>query len=609
MQAPNGPPSPPADSQPLARAAILPESALPRAEDLIAQGRKLAGDWRVGRCAFLDETGMPCEIAFKERAAADGIVTVHSQIGYRDPEKSRRAWAEIHERVTRAGGRVDRYGICLDWSMGYPRDRRDGMPRGTGLLLDDTDGFAALTAQAPVAPHFGDFVLGMPAAVENAAAALAAGSTTIGNMGQYFTFRLPHWDDDVATTEATVTALALCAAQPVPVLIHSNLDDGFAALFADLACALGAVLLERHVVEGLLGCRMGHCYGHTFSDPVSRWAFQRALARIGGGPGTMIYGNTTAYRAEPAANYAALAAYLGVDIMAQRTRPTGHAVNPVPVTEAQRIPEIDEVVDAAVFAARLIEAGDGLAPLYDDGPADAMADRLVAGGRAFRDRVLAGLTAAGIDTGDAVETLLALKRVGARRLEALFGPGAAGTDDGRRAPLVPSPVIVELEARADEALANAGEPAIDAVRRAGLCGCIATTDVHEYGKVLVEKVLGRLGVETVDAGVSADPDDIAERARAGGADFVALSTYNGVALGFVRQLKAELATRGLDVPLFVGGKLNEIPDASNTSLPVDVTADIAAAGAVPCPDAETLIRALAGPAGTGTTSRKEETGS
>ncbi|MHB2268228.1 hypothetical protein [Aliihoeflea sp. PC F10.4] len=57
------------------------------------------------------------------------------------------------------------------------------------------------------APYFGDFMLGLPGAVENTRAALAAGVTTIGNLGQYFTFRLPDWDDDVATTEATVTAL------------------------------------------------------------------------------------------------------------------------------------------------------------------------------------------------------------------------------------------------------------------------------------------------------------------------------------------------------------------------------------------------------------------
>ena len=82
-------------------------------------------------------------------------------------------------------------------------------------------------------PHFGDFMIGLPAAVENTRAALAAGVTAIGNLGQYFTFRLPYWDDDRATTEATIVALGLIAAQPAGARPF-NLDDGFAGLFADV---------------------------------------------------------------------------------------------------------------------------------------------------------------------------------------------------------------------------------------------------------------------------------------------------------------------------------------------------------------------------------------
>jgi hypothetical protein len=139
-------------------------------------------------------------------------------------------------------------------------------------------------------------VLGFPAAVENASAALAAGATSIGNLGQYFTFRLQGASDDIACTSATVEALALIAAQPVEVLVHSNLDDGFAALFQDLGSVMGAVLLERHI-GALIGVTVSHCWGHHFSDPVRRLAFHLALAEVAGDtPGTMIYGNTTSYR-------------------------------------------------------------------------------------------------------------------------------------------------------------------------------------------------------------------------------------------------------------------------------------------------------------------------
>ena len=103
-------------------------------------------------------------------------------------------------------------------------------------MLDGPEDFARITGAAPAAAHFGDFMMGLPGAVENTKAALAAGATAIGNLGQYFTFRLPYWDDDVATTEATLVALGLVAAQDAEILVHSNLDDGFAGLFADASC-------------------------------------------------------------------------------------------------------------------------------------------------------------------------------------------------------------------------------------------------------------------------------------------------------------------------------------------------------------------------------------
>ena len=268
----------------------------------------------------------------------------HAQIGFRDPAKTMRAYGEIYEACRKRGVSVDRYGICLDWSMGYPRDRRSDDLRSTGLLLDDVEDFVKLTASAPVAPHFGDFVLGFPAAVETTQAALTAGATSIGNLGQYFTFRLPGWDDDVATTEATVTALGLIAAQDVEILVHSNLDDGFAALFTDLASSLGAVLIEKHIVETLIGGSMSHCYGHHFSDPLRRLAFQIALAQVTETPGTMIYGNTVSYTGGDAENYASLAAYLLADITGQHHTATGHAINPVPVRENDRIPDIEEII-------------------------------------------------------------------------------------------------------------------------------------------------------------------------------------------------------------------------------------------------------------------------
>jgi methylmalonyl-CoA mutase cobalamin-binding subunit len=577
----------------LDRAQVLPEPELPDATELLAEGRRLARTVTVGSCPFLTAYGVRSESEYKRQRAAEGTIMLHAQFGYRSPAKSRRAYAEIYERLAEVGYRVDRYGICLDWSMGYLAAHRADMPRGTGLILEEAEDFAALTQCAPVAPHFGDFCIGTPAAVENTAAALAAGATSIGNLGQYFTFRMPRWGDDIGTTAETVKSLALCAAQPVEIMVHSNLDDGFAALFCDLACGIGAVLIERYIVEELIGGHVSYCYGHTFSEPLTRLAFQRALARVTETPGSMVYGNTTIFCGSEVEDYANLASYLLVDIVAQRSLPTGHAINPVPVTEAMRIPEIDEIVDAHLFANRLVGRAEGFEALFDLEAAEGIADRLVEAGGRFKERVLSGLAEAGIDTASPFELLLAIRRVGAKRLEELFGPGEPEEDALRkRIPVVRATTVAALEAKGEELVAFLDQADQEALRRARFTACVTCTDVHEYGKILLEAVLRRLGFELVDAGVSADPDAVAEQARAAGADFIAVSTYNGVALDYLQALRQEMAQLGLYVPIFIGGKLNQIPEDSPSSLPVDVTGQLRALGAVVCHRVEDMLEEL-----------------
>lgn len=565
----------------LSRERIFPELQLPDTDVLRRRGRDLACHWRVRRGGFLTKFGCASEADYKKAAIADGRIMQHAQIGFRDLEKSRRAWHDIHAACDAEAVRVDRYGICLDWSMGVERAHRGDAQRGTGLILGSVDEFVALTEPAPVAPHFGDFVLGFPAAVENVQGALAAGATSIGNLGQYFTFRLHGHDDDVRATEATVVALHLIAAQDVSVLVHSNLDDGFAALFADMASSLGAVLLERHIVETLIGGTISHCWGHHFSNPVGRMAFHLALASISEHPGTMIYGNTTSYRGGDGANYASLSNYLLTDIQGQMARPTGHAINPVPVRENQRIPDVEEIIEAQLFAGRLLQHAETFRPLMDLSEAEEQANRIAVGGRDFFHRVLSGLDAIGIDTNNPVEMLLALRRIGGRRLETEFGATAS---ERIRSPIVDETANM-VASRLQRVDPNDRELLADWQPKV----MVASSDVHEHGKLVVEQLLAECGVAVIDGGASTAPSDLARRAEAEGVDAIALSTYNGVALDFFDLLSSELSGT---VPILIGGRLNQISEGSNSSLPVDVTEILRDRGALICETVEAAVPAL-----------------
>lgn len=564
----------------------LTDVRLTPGSELLARGRSMKRDWSLGTCRFLSEKGVRSEAEWKRRNAAEGRIMQHAHIGFRDVNRTIEAIRDVHETCAKAGVIVDRFGITLDWSMGYPEAMRAKASRGTGIVLTGPEDFARITNAAPAAAHFGDFMLGLPGAVENTRAAVAAGATAIGNLGQYFTFRLPYWDDDVATTEATVTALGLIAAQDETILVHSNLDDGFAGLFIDMACALGMVIIEKHIVEELIGAQVSHCYGHHFSDPLSRAAFHAALVRVNDTPGTMIFGNTVAYQSTPAANYASLASYLLADILALGRWPAGHAVNPVPVTENQRIPDIDEIIDAQCFAHRLASHAAFYAPVFDWTQIEAMADTLVDGGRRFAVAVLAGLADRGVETGDPAALMLSIRRMGPKRMEALFGPGAEASR-GRK-PLVHAEWARELNQKAADWVGRQ-EP-LETIRQ--IVVCIGTTDVHEHGKYLVEQALDGLGVGLVDAGVAVDPEALVAEAIKAGADMIAISTYNGVAFSYARAVKVAMARQGLQVPVIIGGRLNEIPSDSNSGLPVDVRSEIAGIGCQPCADLDEMLSAM-----------------
>ena len=119
----------------------------------------------------------------------------------------------------------------------------------------------------------------------------------------------------------------------------------------------------------------------------------------------------------------------------------------------------------------------------------------------------------------------------------------------------------------------------------------ATTDVHEYGKRLLEEVLDSIDLEIIDGGVSTDAKKLAEDARH--ADAIFLSTYNGIALDFLKNLNQELDKQECKVPIFIGGKLNQVLLSSNSDLPVDITNELADRGAIVCLNVEDFYAPLA----------------
>jgi methylmalonyl-CoA mutase cobalamin-binding subunit len=566
------------------RAERRPLGAMTPGRELLAEGRA-AAPAEIHRTAYMRRHGAASEAEVKARARREGRITYHAQIGSTDWPATAVVLAEIEGRLAEHGMACDRFGLTLSRAMSVAEDAREGVHKETGPVLATSD-WPKLGEAAAIQPHLGDFMIGTPAAFRHVQAALAAGVTTIGNLGQYNAYELPGGQDDVQVTEEAIRSIGLLAAcRGRGALVHSYLEDGVAMQASHYGSYLGWAALELHVVETLCGARLAHSYGGLIDAPRHRALVHLALDDLHGRDslGSMVYGNTVDMRPrERAHNQAVLACYLTVDIACQLRRPTGHAIHPVPLTEAERVPSAAENVEVQVLAHELEREARRSGDLFDWAALERLAAELAAYGERFRERALALLAEDGVDVGDPARLLLAMRRLGMDGLErrvALAPPAEIARLEPWKAGLV-SRVVSRLE----RAL-----PPLDGVRIV-----LAVLDVHDVVRDSFARALPRAGCEVVLLPTDVSPAAIAEVAVAEDADAIVLGTYNGAALSIGRELHAAIERAGFGGQVIVGGRLNE--DLGD-DLPVDVADDLRALGFAPALEVEDAARLLAAAGG------------
>ncbi|MBE2315893.1 hypothetical protein DVA67_007895 [Solirubrobacter sp. CPCC 204708] len=521
------------------------------------------------RTAFSARHGVETETEYKRDRRDAGELMWHAHIGLSSWEATEEALDEIVDGL--GEHRLDRFGLCLSRAMSLPAAERSGAAKETGPVLDADDW--ARVAAAPAQPHLGDFMIGTPAGLENTQAALAVGITTIGNLGQHFAFEPPGGYDDVALTQTTVQAIRALRGG----LVHSYLDDGPAMQFSHYGGYLGWAALELHVVENLLGARLAHCYGGLVPNPAHRAIVGLALdhLRDGDSLGSMIYGDTVSYGRDRGRNLEALTTSVMIDIATQLRRPTGHAINPVPLTEAERIPSADEILEVQLLARDLEPEVRHGGPLLDWAWVERRAVEAVVYARAFRDGVLAWFSGQGLQVDDPVVLLLALRRVGAVELE--------------RAIRVPAPrELLGLETWKQGVVATVAERARRSLPRLdGRRIVLAALEVHDVVRDALARELPQAGAQVIVLPSSITPEQLARAAADEDADTVIVATYNGGALTLGEQLVRALEP---DVTVIFGGVLNE---DDGGPLPVDARPALEALGIRCVDEIEELGAALA----------------
>ncbi len=553
----------------------LAQASLPDFNRLRSEALELAQQVSIGQSAFLHQFGVQSELEYKRQAIQNGQIMYHAHIGMNDIDSTAAAMVQIHQVMDGSGFVLDRAGFAIDRRMGLPAERRDDVAAETGPMLVRQNDWDALAQSAPIQPHLGDFMIGQPASLANTLQALRIGCTTIGNLSQYFTFEAPGWDDAEATASQTYQAMVLLSAfRDRGVMLHSYLEDGYGALFRHCATVAAWAMLERYIVEELIGARLSHCIGGLTSDPLKRAGWVLALHQIHQGQqvGSMIYGDTISFGQAFEQNRALTAEYLLWDILIQLYAPSGHAVLPLPVTEAIRIPSADEIIEAQLFGRRVEASARRLYPHVDFSAAQAFADDICRQGSDIYRRALDGLRDIGVDIANPLQMLFVLKKMGPQRFEQLFAAGldASGSSE------------TDIYTMAQDVIATHRPMFADAGLRARVGGkrfVIASSDVHEHAAGALAQLLGETDAIVIYLGAEQNPADLVAALRQQPVDALLLSTHNGMALEYAQQLKRLLEAADISLPVIMGGVLNQ--KTEDQSLPVPVVDELKALGMSP----------------------------
>ncbi|MCD8139552.1 MAG: cobalamin-dependent protein [Planctomycetaceae bacterium] len=542
--------------------------------DMTTLGHKveaIARNVSIGKTLFMEKYGVSSEREYKERMMQANTVMKHSAVGLNTWQATEEGVRKIYTDLTNSGSYIDRYGACLDWVMGVPEEHRSTIQPGSGLILKSEEEWARLGQVAPVQPHTGDHMIGSLNSLNNTMLGLKAGVTTIGNISHCFTYEYPGLDlEDYRTTDMVKAIGPMGKLHDKGAVIPSNLDDGFGAQFHDLANLVGYARLERYICEDLLDARMGHCFGNLFNDPIVRIVFNVTMGKINTHhtPGSMIYGNTIDYGHNMPKNYAALTAYSIADAAGQMLCPSGHAITPIPITEAIRVPAIDEIIDAHHAVDMAVEAAAFYKDSLNVAQIEAEADLLVACGNVFFERVLNGLDDQNIDITHAGEVLAALKAIGAAQLETCFGVGTKEHGAMRgRIPVRPTSIVKEIDRKKQKIIDGMAGLADLPLKNINIV--VASTDVHEFGKEICKNILLEAGAKVFDLGTNVAVEELGDTVIETESKAVVVSTYNGIAYSFARRMLEKYAELGISVPMIMGGVLNEPLEGSD--LPVDVT--------------------------------------
>ncbi len=574
---------------------LIPDN-LPDGMELVEEGRQIGQTFQIGQNGFdLNRDTSFFEWYLTEQFS-DNII-FFPQLGLKTLDEQVEGIKKLHEEFQKREIDIGMMFVTASLLNGLPFNARESVPSGTSYVYSGLEDYEKISKAAPLLVAFGDYAVGSPNSVENVTNALNAGCPGAGTLSQ-FSWRFPYWDDDTTQIIETVKSMGIIAAKRDEMIeLSSYLGDGIPSSFIDHASMVGYTLVEQYVANKLCGATYRMGMGGLMNNIVSKCATWLAINEAGklDDDSSVIghfEGNTIDVTKDTAYNYGLVVGDFIPFAILERKYKTGAVYTPKPVTEALRVPTVEEVVDATAAchgALKRVEEMEA-SSLFDDSKILELKDKLVVKGKQFFENTINGLSDLGINIEDPAQILMALKRLGAAELEERFGSGERDSSHFRG--FVPT-TMTEKQKLYNEMIESALTTINDenlANNVKGKAIVVGSGDTHEFAVYVMTNVLIRIGARVIEGGTERDPEYLLDLAERENASSIAISLHNGQCVDWVKTFIERKELRNQEVRLFVGGVLNTMVDSS--SEPIDASGILQEIGVLPCDDVVELVRNL-----------------
>jgi len=573
---------------------------LPDGRKILEEGISIGRDLEAGVSKFCVERGVKSESEWKQKQAEKGNIQWNVEMGLSTAGEQAEALEYLWDWGEESGIVIDRCLSISNMVNGVPLELREKVPKGTSFELRDPEDWATISQAAPIAVFFADHHIGSPNSVYNTVNAVKAGANTVGALSQY-TWTYPYCDDDVAQIVETVKALGILATKKDDGIMHeSSIGDGMSGQLMDRASEIGYMLLEQYVVEELCGADYCAGLGYLMSDIPSKMATWLALhdclkANHRGKDHnhvSFIQGNTLEPTEAINTNYALTVSEFIPFAVLERLNKTGIAYMADPAAECVRVPTLEEIIevftvcDVALRKSREYEQ----ASMFDFSEVERMRKTLANAGTQFFQNILRGLSELKVDIRDPLQVLLAVRRLGANRLETDYHPGERDASLPRGiVPDIPVDLIKKPMKEKDELLKAIHAEGLGE-RLRGVRILVASGDSHEYGTFVLMAILNSLGAHVINGGIELVPEKALEILNREKTPYLAISIHNGQGLDWGERFIDLARSNRSDTKVFMGGRLNTILEGDTE--PSDISEKLRAIGIIPCQEIATMVSEL-----------------